>query len=355
MTAAGFPAAEDARYRPQLDGLRAFAVIAVLYSHYWGGEQSVAGSLGVRLFFVLSGYLITGMLLEARDRGTSPLRNFYARRALRLLPAFYALLGACLLVDTGGIRAVGPWHALYASNILFALQGDYVPWYTAAWWTLAVEEHFYLLWPLVIMTGPRRWLPWICLAALPLALGWRGAVEWMAEDYFPNLLLPASLDALAGGSLLALLARDGSRWLRWVGLAGCLSALGWAVLVALGQTWTWWAPVAQVPMFVAIVHYAGRGIGGWVGRILASPPALYGGRISYGIYLYHLPVWYGLTVLLGPDFIPSGWALFTVGTLVSVCVAALSWHLLEAPCNKLKHRFPFPSRVPASSTKPSTA
>lgn len=346
MSAAGFPATEDSRHRPQLDGLRAFAVIAVLYSHYWGGEQSVAGSLGVRLFFVLSGYLITGMLLEARDRGTARLGNFYARRALRLLPAFYALLAACLLADAGGIRTVWPWHAFYASNILFAVRGEYVPWYTAAWWTLAVEEQFYLLWPLLVMATPRRALAWVCLAALPLALAWRAGVEAMAPSDFPNLLMPASLEALGGGSLLALLARDRSGWLRWIGPVGIVSALGWALLVALGQKLAWWAPVAQVPMFVAIVHYADRGIAGWVGSVLTSPAAAYGGRISYGIYLYHLPVWYALMTILGPAVSEPGGALFALGTLTTLCIAALSWHLLEAPCNRLKARFPFPGPRP---------
>jgi peptidoglycan/LPS O-acetylase OafA/YrhL len=336
------PPAPGAAYRPQLDGLRAVAVGGVLWSHFMN-PGSMLGSLGVRLFFVLSGYLITGLLLEARDRDGERIHAFYVRRALRLWPAYYVALGLLVLLDVQQIRDVAWWHAFYLSNFLFAMRGDYVPWTTAAWWSLAVEEQFYLLWPAVILLVPRRLLPWVCAAAVPLAASYRLAGElngWTDQSW---LLLPASIDALAGGALVAIWKQADNPTLRWLGPAGWAALPVWLVIAALGLGGAWWEGGVSLIGFMALVAgQAGDGNGRGA-HVLGHPVFAAPGRISYGIYLYHIPVWYGLTHL------PGGWrlmhpgpALLVLGGTVTLAVAALSWFALEAPLNRLKRRFPFP-------------
>src|SRR3954468_6921749 len=126
--------ADEIGYKPQIESLRAFAVSAVLYTHFFD-DSSVLGHLGVRIFFVISGYLITGILLRCRtlhdDQGfrrTVLFGRFYARRIIRIFPPYYLVLGLAWAVDLSGIRSVFWWHAGYASNFLFAARNDWVPW-----------------------------------------------------------------------------------------------------------------------------------------------------------------------------------------------------------------------------------
>jgi len=147
-----------------LDGLLTFAVLAVILHH--NGPHDIAysfnpGGLGVRLFFVLSGFLITGILLEARGAGGRTgrgqvLRAFYVRRALRILPAFYAVLALGMVLEPQ-IRRDWLWHATYQTNHYTAVLGHW-PRAISHAWSLAVEEQFYLAWPLVVLFTPQRWV-----------------------------------------------------------------------------------------------------------------------------------------------------------------------------------------------------
>jgi len=156
---------------PQLDGLRFLAIAGVMIQHNWrpGPMPWIFGRLdyaetGVRLFFVLSGFLITGILLRGRAAATvaatsrlSTLRNFYVRRFLRIFPVYYATLLAVVLLDISPARQIWPWLVTYTTNIYI--------WHRVAWighlghlWTLAVEEQFYIVWPWLVLFLPRRLL-----------------------------------------------------------------------------------------------------------------------------------------------------------------------------------------------------
>jgi peptidoglycan/LPS O-acetylase OafA/YrhL len=162
-------------YLPQLDGLRAFAVFAVMLHHFLPLNRVLPedfvtlGSLGVRLFFVLSGFLITGILLRCRQRAsdgeTKPsqqLRRFYVRRFLRIFPVYYVTLGIVALLNLPTVRESFFWHVAYLSNFLFSFLGRFEgP--LSHFWSLAVEEQFYLLWPWLIVFAPRRFLHGIIL------------------------------------------------------------------------------------------------------------------------------------------------------------------------------------------------
>src|SRR6201984_2088865 len=201
----------------QLVSLRSLSVAGVLIDHFWPPrilDFVDLGHIGVCLFFVLSGYLITGILLRFRssteggqsDAATN-LRRFYIRRFLRIFPPYYALLALMVVTKFSDVRNTLWWHAGYASNFLFALQGDWRPWVTAHFWSLAVEEQFYLVWPFLILLVPRSRLIAVVIAIIVSSPLFRliGLVACINGTALGGAT-PASLDALGLGSLLALCA-----------------------------------------------------------------------------------------------------------------------------------------------------
>src|SRR5262249_27065480 len=196
----------------QLDGLRAIAVLLVLFEHTCPTPPLRTGRVGVLLFYVLSGFLITGILLQARARaaGVAPLRGvlaaFYARRCLRIFPLFYFVLLAALLLRIPPLPDHLASLLSYTSNFDTAAQGKWLQQPFGPFWSLAVEEQFYLLWPALVLFAPLRWLlP--CMAAM-LAVGplSRLAVVCVTDNNVSFQVVTTScLDSLGAGSLLALL------------------------------------------------------------------------------------------------------------------------------------------------------
>ena len=352
-------------YMPQLDGLRALAVLAVLWTHYlpepywlfgvyWGGY-------GVRLFFVLSGFLITTLLLSCRhyvdhgqQRRSVVLRQFYCRRFLRLCPLYYATLTVTALLNIAPVRETLAWHIPYLSNVYFALRGAFdAP--VAHLWSLAVEEQFYLVWPWLILCVPKRFilsLLCLCIGAAPLfrLLGTLMGVNQVALW----VLTPSFLDMLCLGALLAYLrmpqvAPPGVlHTIRTVFLVTGLPltvvcqvarhvAVNRVVVDNLGDT-------AKGLVFAWLVAAAAGGFQGVVGKTLASPPLVYVGKISYGIYLLH-PFMSAMTLTLLPAWghanVRSELALAFVSTVATIIVATVSWQVFEKPINDLKRFFPY--------------
>jgi peptidoglycan/LPS O-acetylase OafA/YrhL len=206
-------------YMRQLDGLRALAVLAVLIEHYVPKTYGIArvipwGTLGVQLFFVLSGFLITGILLKCREiSGTFQhpffsLRQFYIRRFLRIFPLYYFVLCMVFLLNVANIRETIFWYMFYLCNIKFAIDGNWAG-TLSHFWSLAVEEQFYLFWPFVILCSPRKILNHVVILAILVAplIKWVMASRGM-NDIAVAVLMPSNLDALGSGSLLALLETD---------------------------------------------------------------------------------------------------------------------------------------------------
>jgi len=344
---------------PQLDALRAIAVLAVLYSHYLPEPRWFLGiywgEAGVRLFFVLSGFLITKLLASARSRveeGThtraQALGHFYARRALRLVPAYYAVLAVAAAIGIAPVRETLLWHLGYLSNTYFVRHGGWDgP--VSHLWSLAVEEQFYLGWSLIIvLAASRRRILWIVAAILSgplfrlvcLALRWPQIVSWV--------MTPGSLDALGLGALLAWRTRQGTRFESrgpFLGAAAACGLLGWIALQKWGTKGAW-AGINEVlgttvlsVFFVWLIGRAARGFGGFAGRLLESRPLLYLGKISYGVYLIHnfaVPL---LDVLFAKLRIRSFVPVPALAVPTTIGLAALSWRFLERPCNRLKARF----------------
>jgi peptidoglycan/LPS O-acetylase OafA/YrhL len=378
---------DRAHYMPQLDGLRAFAVGAVLIHHFFqparvGGVDFAL--LGVWLFFVLSGFLITGILLRSRDQveysgypSGFVLRQFYVRRFLRIFPLYYAVLFMAATIDLGDVRDTIFWHLAYMSNYLFATH-QYWGAVTAHFWSLSVEEQFYILWPALILFSPRQFLLKLVISAIAIGPIFRVTAHFLDFNWIARMtVLPASLDALGLGALLAycshyagekpILIKRVKQCICWVSVPGlilllCLQKLETYKLVSHVTQNSWFIePILWALLFVWVINRASSGFGGIGAKILELKPLVYTGKISYGIYVYHPFIYFLVPILfsqLNIDFyrLPRG---IQFGLLVGITVgmAATSWHFFENPLNSLKNRFTYGeqnARQGTSSLRPYT-
>lgn len=352
-------------YMPQLDSLRAFAVIAVMFQHFYGSAVGInlpIGEWGVQLFFVLSGFLITGILLNCRENAESglstpkfQLRQFYIRRALRIWPLFYTVVLGAALIGIRPLREDLFWHLTYTSNILVALKGNWIgP--ASHLWSLAVEEQFYLVWPWLILWLPTKYLRPAILIAIAVAPLYKVIGYAAGLGPIPLFVLAiACLDALGLGALLALyrkqqptafedLTRD-ERY-NWFGFAtffcALLSCLFWQshffVQVA--------GSLAVTLFFAWLIHRAAIGFKGAAGRLLCWKPLLYLGQISYGLYVFHkfmtvmVPHLFNALKISYPTEMATQ-ALLLIA--INIIVASCSWYFFEKPINNLKKRFKYSS------------
>ena len=358
------------RFIPQLDGLRACAILLVIGHHYGLSRGIGAGAeFGVRLFFVLSGFLITGIILRHRPaNGVAPsaigafLLYFYARRALRLMPVFYLGLAAGAALGIAPLLASWPWHALYLSNVYFAMAGGF-QYPIGHLWTLAVEEQFYLLWPLAALLIPRRHLPRSVAALIVAAPLFRLTGGLMGFDRVPvGILLPSCLDTLGCGALLAIVDRDHPALLAGAGRrpAVAVAVLATILLLAI-ELLRDAAPLLhfafgdtiRAALAAWIVHRAVRGFGGVAGRVLESRAMQSIGKTSYCLYIVHQPAYFLIRRLFetnGLDHLPQT-MIAAVAFVVSLAASLLSWLLLEEPISRLKRHFP----IPAGTAEPAAA
>ncbi len=345
------------RYMSQLDGLRALAVSLVLLSHFWTypagypllNHLASAGWVGVDLFFVLSGYLITRILVESRDNPRY-FRDFYARRSLRIFPPYFALLAVVLIalprvshsqaLDT--VRGDAWMYMLYLANVAIA-SGGWALFATDITWSLSVEEQFYLVWP-ALVRATRDLVP-ICLGLivlLPLirtAL-WLTGVDWV----WLYTMMPLRADAFAMGAILTVLHHHkllGSRRLLPLTLGLSALLLG---LIATGR-------FLRESMLVNTFGFTLTGLCAACliacalerrafANLLSWQPVAYMGRVSYGVYLYHPLCLMGASLVL-PQLpgVTGGMVQFAGVSALTVCVASASYHLYERPFLKLKDRF----------------
>jgi peptidoglycan/LPS O-acetylase OafA/YrhL len=321
-------------YRPALDGIRGLAVLGVIAQHAQIPGAGNAGTAGVTLFFVLSGFLITRILVDEHETtGRIDLRRFYVRRAARLLPAlvvFLVVMTPLLVVSRQPLSPVVV-AAMYSSNIAMVLG---MPMGVLAHlWSLAMEEQFYLLWPLLLApAAAARARPWMVAGlsvATAVSVAHRVSLELSgASD--PRVMFgpDTRADALLIGCLLALAT------LRIPRVDPLVAVFGGLVFIAclpLGPQGSWTLlPVALASG--AVIAWAVTAQATSSALLAVSSRPLRGlGRISYGVYLWHLP----LALLLSPHLTP--WALAAATLAVSVGLAAASWRFVEQP---MLRRFP---------------
>ena len=356
------PAVLQGSHIPGLDGVRAISILFVLAGHY-GFGRVVPGGLGVTIFFFVSGFLITTLLLREQQRtGGIDLRNFYIRRALRLTPemaAFVLIIAGVAWVQGYLIRPVELIAALfYFTNYYHLTVGMCGYDACAGWhmlWSLAVEEHFYLVFPLaLILIGPRPRLLFAALSGvLVLGLVWRLVVV-LGLSLDPDWTYKASdarLDSIAYGCWLALVFARFPARLRWAWRHGqVLFAVAAALLLA--------SLTLRHPVFRETVRYSLQGLalasafvalygseaGGRVRTALERPALVRLGRLSYGAYLWHFVPLDIVLRQLGvaqAALLPLHLKLVVapLAGLATVGLAYLSYRLIAQPAAGLRHRF----------------
>lgn len=339
----------------QLDALRAFAVFGVILHHSVKWEANFPlGPLAVRLFFVLSGFLITGILLRAREKSADRnrgfvLRSFYARRLLRIFPVYYVALAALVLLGQPTIRETIGWHVAYLSNVLAAQADVDVQQVWGHLWSLSVEEQFYLIWPALVLFLPKRFLPaaFLIAAAIgPLFRVYAGIAYGLKPAVY---LAPGCLDSLGLGAILAWISTrpewNGARQklCRWSLIAGMLIFAATIASAHWDISWRLWLAgrdLGPALIFCWLVNGAAEGFRGRIGKVLEWRVLSYLGMISYGLYLFHnFTPWLCETATVPlPE---PGLARFVILAPLTTALAAASWHFFEKPLNDLKDRFPY--------------
>jgi peptidoglycan/LPS O-acetylase OafA/YrhL len=337
-----------------LDGVRALCIVSVLFAHASGTGvipitrlMHPAADLGVRGFFVLSGFLITGLLLrdDARPLGVA-MRDFYVRRALRIFPAFYVFVAAVMILARLGLATWSSHDALFAATYSMNFHGERV-WSLGHLWSLAVEEQFYLLWPAILLVLRRRRATSVLIAAVVLAPLVRVAVFylWPAERSLTDQAFPCVFDALATGCLLAIFRREIERHPRY--MAMLTSRAFWLIPLACLATLVITNPSIQLGISptlanlgVALAIHRVLVVRGVATRVLETPVLVKLGVLSYSIYLWqqvfldrHWPVWFHR---------------FPLDVVFAILAGAASYYLVERPFLRLTARF----RAPQTSRFP---
>jgi peptidoglycan/LPS O-acetylase OafA/YrhL len=396
------PAAATAWYQqdhraPAFDGLRGIAILLVMLYHltFYPNARNAAdvavstftsmGWSGVDLFFVLSGFLITGILFENKDSDRY-FRAFYARRFLRIFPLYYAFLAFMLLVmpaltpqEAGfwkpGADRESIWYWLYLSNVHAALTGHFHHHFLEITWSLAIEEQFYLVWPLVVFLCPRRRLIRICVGAIAFAFLFRcWAVASGQSSTFLWAFTPCRIDTLATGALIALLSREAANVPRMRAFARAafpvslllLACFVTAVRFVPALQWSVAGELSDVQAFIYLQNPVMRTVGlsmlsllygtllvltlgadarSLLSRFLCWAPLRSIGRYSYALYLFHVFVGDVVRNLFDPVkpgwFLPAQLVYWTLAIGLTYAAALISWNTFEGHLLALKRHFPY--------------
>lgn len=360
---------------PALDGLRGLAIAMVMVSHFIFRElfsdeatyRTVQGGwLGVDMFFVLSGFLITGILSDSRHKATGYWSTFYRRRVLRIFPLYYFVVLLVWLTvlfwehapdRLQGYDSFG-WFFAFAPNIAMALKGDWL-YHSHVFslnhlWSVAVEEQFYILWPLIVRLLPPRVLLLLCALLVHFSTDIRHATDmafssngsWTLASY----MLPyCRMDGLAAGSFLAVFFRLGWQQFvpfdRWV-VRGLLIWMGLRMLDSVAYGSTQYLGTLSALTFASLLYLSlNPNPGGFVRRMCEAPFLRHLGQYSYGLYIFHEMFKYAWLHGFGDRLLESGWHPALIQTSYAVLAfggsyvaARLSWRLIEGPFLKLKRR-----------------
>ncbi len=337
----------NAERMAQLDGLRGLAILFVVWHHFglhlpgWLDWGPVAPNI----FFLLSGFLITRSLMKMQQTpANGQLFGYHARRLTRLLPALYVMIGVGLLIGLQEFRDGLSWHALFVSNFQMIANDEWSG-YASHLWSLSVQEQFYLLWPLILFI-PSRFLPATMVFTFIGAAIFRAwCLRAGTTEMFRWLMLPSSLDTFAAGGLIAwLVAMRTSKRPMIPGL--------WRIFAALLALGCWFYARSLRGLYgtgdpaLAFVDTFETAFFAWLliellefpksllSRAFSNPLLGQIGRISYGLYIWHMLVFLAISPRLdawGLSSADHNLLRCTVLTTISVGVAAISWVTLEKP------------------------
>lgn len=343
----------QSNYVPGFDGIRGLSIALVLFSHSviyqeFTDFQSLghaAGSAGVTLFFVLSGFLITTLLIREEDQtGKISLSSFYLRRAFRLFPALWLFLSVVFVFWAAGRLPHHPWHS-FVTSLLYVRNFIGRGHETDHLWSLSIEEQFYILWPVVFLRLRQRngLRLAIALSSLLAVTTWRSYASNMSLVSAGILYVRTDfrIDAPLYGCALALVRRVAPRpgeWLTSTGmrtslLAGsAIAGLSVYILFEIGSRIGPGIDSTAICLFGVILVLSQVGNQGSVSHFITWKPIVFLGQISYGVYLWQ-QLFLGFPIP-GLESIRS----FPVGLAATVVVATLSFHLVERPLNRVRDR-----------------
>jgi peptidoglycan/LPS O-acetylase OafA/YrhL len=352
-------------YLVQLDGLRFFAVAIVLFDHWLTDINEIPfGSLGVNLFFVLSGFLITRILLTSKSKNEGQtgglktyLKRFYIRRTLRIFPIYYLSILILWLLNDPSVRGKAIWSIVYATNIYVVYHNT---WFGVIdhFWSLAVEEQFYIFFPLFIFFIPRRFVVPFFIALIGMSVGIRLILYLNHANWkIAYVTMFTCLDSFGLGSLIAYLFLYNQTLFKklfsnhyWL----IVSFIAVVLNLYLGYKYWWDTTNSGNERFIPSVFFffliggAIVGYKGWLKWLLENPVSNYLGRISYGIYIYHNFVYNYYHKIKGNPIdkmlnaypiLNDNYVLrFAFLFIVTVAIASASWFLIEKPINALKDK-----------------
>lgn len=349
----------------QLDGLRFFAVFMVLIAHWlqWkisnSAFQKIPFSHGVTLFFVLSGFLITEILLKNRDVSLvynknkwGILKSFYLRRFLRIFPIYYLLIFALFIINYQNTRQIFPFLVSYTLNIYQSIHIEFVGNFNH-FWSLAVEEQFYLFWPFLILFTKPKYTGYFILISIFLSLLVRILLfyytgNWMAMSYFTF----SCMHALSLGALLAFTKLFYKKVFDFF-VKKILFYLSWFIYIFLlvlqiSENLILYRDVFDEFVFAlaatsTIAIASVNGFNKIIGWILELKITTYLGKISYGIYVYHLfipSLFLYLNYYIGISE-QNKYFLFVTYFVLTIFMSSFSWYFIESPLNGLKRFFPY--------------
>lgn len=338
-------------YFHQLDALRGIACIMVLV-HHLVNEKYLLGPLGVRLFFVMTGFLLAGNLLQQIDRGNKPgsiLTVFYQKRIIRILPVYFLAFGILWVLDVGPTREIWAWIATFSVNFYMGLTGNW-PGNFSHYWFLATSEQMVLVLAILLLWIPGRYLvPGLVLcffgALLHRSLASYCGVNPMMVWFSPL----SSMDSIAAGALIGIFLRSSRARVAeavtkpWVAVIAwiCL-AIGVGIRIRLSTPpWVHFAETFEALFFAWLILRTAIGFSGIWEKILTSPVLVYTGMISYGLYIFH-PLVHSLVLWtfgkMGISANRENIGVILAAFAVSFIAATISWYLMEKPLASLKSK-----------------
>jgi len=347
-------------YMPQLDSLRAVAVFLVLFEHWIPSGETPNflpyGMIGVTMFFVLSGFLITQILIRSKEYSLQnnsgifhSLKQFYARRTLRIFPIYYITIFILLIFNIQNIKDKFLWFLFYASNILFFRMKEWEgP--LSHLWTLSVEEQFYIFWPLVILLTPKKYLlRTIFVFTLfgpifrTLLFTFHQGTE--SASYFIHILTPSCLDCFGLGAVLAYYTtyRVDTNGIKkiWILLFLFYNIFSFIIFMFFYDNIVNVLIISNISVIsMIIIAKMSTGFQGRLKKVFENKSLMYLGKISYGMYLYHnfIPLIYNYLKL---PYIKNTFLNFIIQFCLLLLLSSISWYLIEKPVNGLKKYFAY--------------
>ncbi len=359
-------------YQPQLDGLRGIAILSVLIHHFdvhlpgwldWG-------PIGVRLFFLLSGYLITlsvwKLIQQSETSGGlwKAVGGFHLKRGVRLLPVLYIMLFVGALMGLPEIREGILWHSTFLTNFYILAQDEW-PGAASHLWSLSVQEQFYVLWPFLLLVVPKKNLPWALAGLVLFAFSYR-FMCWHtdASVFLRWLMLPGVIDSFAMGALVACWKSAGKPFSVTHGRAQVVWAVAAVAAYVIARylrfvpTASPWLAIIETLENFALAWLLLRtteGWSGWFGMLLKTRWLGYIGKVSFGLYVFHVLIHVAFSPWLTQFGITDSYLRAAILIPATLVVASISWHSVEAPLTtwirKRKKITVVPPEIVTSSAK----